>query len=149
MTMFSTDRQSHRRTFITAWAKAQAGQPLEPVEAQIVQIARMHPEYEAYLSDPERNLDRDFSPEAGEANPFMHMGLHIAILDQLSVDQPPGIRRLHQQLVATTGDVHEAEHRMMQCLAEGLWRLQRDDHPFNEKAYLKCIKRAGGGQRPR
>ena len=147
--MFPADRQTHRSTFLEAWAKACAGQPLAPVEAQIVQIARMHPQYQIYLTDPERNLDRDFSPDAGEVNPFLHMGLHIAILDQLTVDQPAGVRRLHQQLVATTGDVHEADHRLMQCLAEGLWRLQRDPQPFNEKAYLKCIKRAGGGLRPR
>ena len=148
MTMFTADRKTHRSTFIAAWAKAQAGQPLAPVEAQIVQIARMHPEYQHYLKDPEQHLDRDFSPDAGETNLFLHMGLHIAILDQLSIDQPAGIRRLHQNLVATHGDVHEAEHRLMECLAEALWRSQRENRPFNTKAYLKCIKRAGGGRRP-
>ena len=147
--MFQSDRQTHRRAFIDAWAKAAADRPLEPVEAQIVQIARMHPEYADYLTDADEILDQDFLPEAGQTNPFLHMGLHIVILEQLSIDQPAGIRRLHQNLVRATGDVHEADHRLMECLAEALWRLQHDRKPFNDKAYLKCIKRAGGGVRPR
>ncbi len=147
--MLSPDRQTHRSAFITAWAKAQSDQSLEPLETQIIQVARMHPEYEVFLTDPDMSLTREFPPDLGETNPFLHMGLHIAILDQLSADQPAGIRRLHQNLVSTTGDVHEAEHRLMQCLAEGLWRTQRHHKPFNEKAYLKCIKRMGGGLRPR
>ena len=137
--MLTADRQTHRSAFIAAWAKAQAGQPLEPVEAQIVQVARMHPEYAGFLSDRDGSLEREFPPDLGETNPFLHMGLHIAILDQLSIDQPAGIRRLHQRLVAATGDPHAAEHRLMQCLAEGLWRLQRIQKPFNTKAYLNCI----------
>lgn len=147
--MFSEDRQTHRQTFIDAWAKARSNQPLEPLEAQIVQILQMHPEYKGLLEDPDSVLDRDWLPEQGESNPFLHLGLHIAILEQLSVDRPAGIRRLHQNLAAATGDVHEAEHRIMECLVEALWRVQHDDKPFNDKAYLKCVKRAGGGVRPR
>jgi hypothetical protein len=147
--MSSTERQTHRRAFIDAWARALADHPLGPVEAQIVQVARMHPEYQGCLTDADRSLDRDFPPEAGQGNPFLHMGLHIAILEQLTADQPAGIRSLHQRLVAATGDVHAADHRLMECLAAGLWRVQRDRKPFNEKAYLKCIKRAGGPIRPR
>jgi hypothetical protein len=143
--MFSADRRTHRHIFIDAWSKAQSGQPLEPVEAQIVQVARLHPQFAHYLTDPDGTLDRDFPPESAEGNPFLHMALHIVILEQLSIDQPAGIRRLHQQLVAATGDLHEAEHRIMDCLAEGLWYLQRDNRPFDEAAYLKCVERAGGG----
>lgn len=146
--MFSTDRKTHRETFIDTWTKARSGQPLEPLESQIVQILKMHPEYQNLLEDPD-SLDRDWIPEEGQTNPFLHLGLHVAILEQLSVDRPVGIRKLHQNLTAATGDVHEAEHHLMQCLAEALWRVQHDLKPFNDKAYLKCIRRAGGGRRPR
>ncbi len=146
--MFSTDRKTHRETFIDTWAKARSGQPLEPLESQIVQILQMHPEYQDLLEDPDC-LDRNWLPEEGQTNPFLHLGLHVAILEQLSVDRPVGIRKLHQNLTAATGDVHEADHRLMQCLAEALWRVQHDLKPFNDKAYLKCIRRAGGGRRPR
>jgi hypothetical protein len=145
--MFSNDRQSHRLTFIAAWAKAQAGKPLEPVEAQIVQILRQHPEYQGLIADGEAALDRDFLPEQGESNPFLHMGLHIVILDQLSIDQPVGIREIYRQLLEKTGDRHEAEHRIMDCLAQALWTLQRNQTTFDEKQYLDCIARVAAGNR--
>jgi hypothetical protein len=147
--MFSQDRKAHRQVFVDAWAKARSGQPLEPLETQIVQILRMHPEYLGALEEPDGILDRDYLPEAGESNPFLHLGLHIAILEQTSIDRPAGVRKLHRNLTAATGDVHEADHRIMECLAEALWRVQRDGKPFDDKAYLKCVRRAGGGSRPR
>lgn len=132
-----------------AWNKSRSGQPLEPLEAQIVQILRLHPEYQDLLEEPDATLDRDWLPEQGETNPFLHLGLHLAILEQLTIDRPAGIRKLHGNLATATGDVHEADHRVMACLAEALWRVQHEGKPFDEKAYLKCLKRSGGGIRPR
>lgn len=134
---------------MTAWAKLQSGEALEPLEAQIAQILRLHPEYQALVSDPDTSLDRDWLPEQGESNPFLHLGLHLTVVEQLSLDRPAGIRKLHRNLMGATGDVHEADHRVMACLAEALWRVQHDGKPFDEKAYLKCLKRSGGGNRPR
>lgn len=139
--MFSNDRDSHRRIFITAWEKARAGHPLEPVEAQIAEIMRQHPEYHAFIEDTERALGRDFPPEQGETNPFLHMGLHLGVLDQLSIDQPPGIRRAYRELLEVTGDPHEAEHRIMDCLAEAIWTSQRHGTLFDATAYLDCVER--------
>lgn len=148
--MFTQDRQSYRQVFMDTWAKSRAGQPLEPLEAQILQILRLHPEYQGLLEDPGTNLDRDWLPEGGESNPFLHLGLHLAVLEQITVDRPAGIRKLHRNLVSATGNVHEADHRIMDCLAEALWRAQNaTNRPFDDKAYLKCIKRSGGGIRPR
>ena len=142
--MFSSDRNTHRRVFIHAWKKAKAKQPLEPLERRIVGILRQHPEYQPLLEEDENALDRDFSPEQGQTNPFLHLGLHIAIVEQLSLDQPTGIRQLYQNLARLTGDSHAAEHRIMECLGEGLWKLQHDQQPFNEQDYLECIRRIGG-----
>jgi hypothetical protein len=141
--MFATDRQHHRQTFITAWAKAQAGQPLEPVEAQIVEVVRRHPEYHSLLTEDAQVLERDFLPEQGQSNPFLHLALHIAINDQLTTDQPPGVRRQYADLLKSTGDPHEAEHLIMECLAEAIWTVQRHGTMFDPGAYLTCIKRAG------
>jgi hypothetical protein len=140
--MFSSERQQHRQTFITAWAKARAEQPLEPVEAQIVAVVRQHPEYQGFLNDDEEVLQRDFSLDRGESNPFLHMALHIAILDQLATDQPLGVRRCYADLLRSTGDPHEAEHLIMECLAETIWEIQHNGTSFDPRAYLKCIKRA-------
>jgi hypothetical protein len=146
--MPANDRESHRRTFITAWEKAQSGQPLEPVEAQIVEVLRRHPEYHRLMTDTDKTLERDYLPEHGESNPFLHMGLHIAILEQLSIDQPAGIRGLYSRLMQITGDPHETEHRIMECLAEALWTLQRNQAPFDAASYLECIERAAVASRP-
>ncbi|MBK5965130.1 hypothetical protein CCR95_13795 [Thiocystis minor] len=140
--MFSSDRNSHRGVFIQAWEKARAEQPLEPLELQIVGILRQHPEYQPFLEAGDSALERDFSPEQGQSNPFLHLGLHLAILEQLSIDQPAGIRKLYRNLTRRTGDAHEAEHRIMACLAESLWKLQHDRQPFNESNYLECVRRA-------
>ena len=141
--MFPSDRQGHRRIFIQAWQKAQAGVPLEPLEDQIVLLLRQHPEYHVHLDATETMLDQDFPPELGRSNPFLHLGLHLAILEQLSIDQPTGIRRLYQGLMqATGGDAHASEHQMMDCLAEALWRSQRNQAPFDVTGYLDCIRRA-------
>jgi hypothetical protein len=147
--MFSQDRHSYRQAFMDAWAKSQSGRPLEPLEAQIVHILHLHPEYRGLLEDADTSLERDWLPEQGESNPFLHLGLHLAVVEQLSLDRPAGIRKLHRNLATATGDVHEADHCVMACLAEALWRVQRDTKPFDEKAYLKCLKRSGGGIRPR
>lgn len=147
--MFSHHRHTYRQAFMDAWTKSRSGESLEPLEAQIVAVLRLHPEYQPLLEDPEGSLDRDWSPAEGDTNPFLHLGLHLAVLEQLTLDRPAGIRRLHRQLVSTTGDCHEADHRIMGCLAESLWRVQHEARAFDEKGYLKCIRRSGGGARPR
>lgn len=139
--MFPHHRDTYRRTFIDAWRKHQTGRPLAPLESQIVGVVERHPEFQPLLSDDPSSLQRDFSPDEGDANPFLHLGLHLAILDQLSIDQPRGIRRLHARLVERLGDPHQAEHQMMACLAEGLWRLQQSQAPFSEQDYLACVER--------
>lgn len=147
--MFSDEREAHRRIFIDAWRKARNDDPLGPLEVQIVDIVREHPEYQAVLEDPDEALEQEFPAEPGVVNPFLHMALHLAILEQLSTDRPDGIRKLYQNLLLATDDVHEAEHRIMECLANAIWRMQRYDKPFSASTYLKCIRRAGGGTRPR
>ncbi|NEX22748.1 DUF1841 family protein [Thiorhodococcus mannitoliphagus] len=138
--MLATNRETHRRIFIEAWRKATDGQPLEPVEAQIVSVIRQHPEYQSMLETGEQILDKDFITEAGHANPFFHMGLHIAVHEQLSIDRPQGIRAAFQDLCSRCPDTHAVEHRMMECLAQALWTSQQGPQDFDEVAYLECIR---------
>jgi hypothetical protein len=148
--MFSQERDDLRQAYLTAWRKACANEPLEPLERQIVEVVSKHPEYHALLEKGEDSLGREWQPEGGETNPFLHMGLHIALHEQLSVDRPSGIRRLYQAMIeACLGDVHAAEHRMLECLAEELWKAQRQGREFRSKSYLKCIKQQGAGRRAR
>ncbi|MBK1620104.1 hypothetical protein CKO42_16980 [Lamprobacter modestohalophilus] len=148
--MFSQDRDQLRQAYLTAWRKAQADEPLKPVERQIVEVAGQHPEYHALLEQGEAAIGREWLPEGGESNPFLHMALHIALQEQVSTDRPAGIQRLYQGMIRhCLGDVHEAEHRILECLAEEIWKIQRHGREFRPKSYLKCIKRRGAGGRAR
>jgi hypothetical protein len=138
--MYSQDRDSIRRQFLEAWRKAVAGESLEPLEDQIAQVIRAHQEYHPLLESPESALSREFFPEDGETNPFLHLGLHLAVLDQVGTDRPPGIRAHYQRLAAAAGDAHEAEHRIMECLAQSLWEAQRSGRPPDEGGYLACVE---------
>jgi hypothetical protein len=142
--MFSQDRDSMRRYFLEAWRKARSADPLEPLEREIVEVIREHPEYHALLESPDTALGRDFLPESGETNPFMHLSLHLAIHEQVGTDRPAGVRNIYQRLVTSAGDAHEAEHRIMECLAQGLWESQRSGLPPSEKSYIECLERLAG-----
>ncbi len=142
--MLSRDRDTMRRVWTDAWRKAQTGSPLEPLEQQLATIIQAHPEYHALLEGDERALTRDFLPEGGETNPFLHLGLHLAILEQVATDRPPGLRALYQRIAQGSGDVHRAEHRIMECLAQSLWEAQRDGRTPDEPGYLGCLRRLAG-----
>ncbi|MGB9429317.1 MAG: DUF1841 family protein [Gammaproteobacteria bacterium] len=145
MAIQPTDRADTRRMFFEVWRKQQEGKPLSGLETIVADIIRLHPEYQPLLTgNPDRALDRDWRPEGGETNPFLHMGLHIAIREQLSIDRPPGVRAAYEALLKRHGDAHAAEHAMLECLAESLWLGQREGHLPNEQAYLTCLKNRAG-----
>lgn len=139
--LLSTNRGPLRKLYCDVWAKHRAGTtPLEPLETRIRDVILQHPEYQPLLETPERALERDFAPESGETNPFLHMGLHLALYEQVANDRPAGIRELARQLRRRYPDVHQLEHEMMECLAEALWRGQRDGIPPDEAQYLDCLR---------
>lgn len=134
------DRQELRRVYREAWRKSRAGEPLEPLEAALAGVIAEHPEYHRALEDAEA-LTRDYPPDGGEGNPFLHLGLHLALAEQLAADRPPGIRALYQELAGRFGDRHDLEHGLLECLAEVLWSAQRAGVPPDEGAYLECARR--------
>ncbi|HEX7113553.1 MAG TPA: DUF1841 family protein [Steroidobacter sp.] len=139
-------REELRRMYVEAWRKRRERLPMEPLEAQIADVIELHPEYHATLEHPDA-LDRDYTPEGGQSNPFLHMGLHLAVRDQLATDRPPGIRQAFEALAARTSSPHDAEHLMIECLAEALWDAQRSGRPPDEAAYLERVRslaRRGG-----
>ncbi len=138
--MFSTDRNSIRQVFQQAWRKRLAGEPLQAMEEMLAEVIGEHPEYHKVL-EGEAALRKDYLPEAGETNPFLHMGMHISLREQLGADRPPGIRDLYQQLATQAGDAHQAEHQMMECLGLSLWEAQRNGGMPNEQAYLQCLRK--------
>lgn len=137
--MISNDRNQLRRYYLNCWQKLQAGDELEGLEAQVAEVIREHPEYHAQLQDGDKALAQDYHAEDGETNPFLHLSLHLGLREQVVTDRPSGVQMLYQQLIAQHG-VHEAEHRMMQCLAESIWLAQQHNTLPDEAAYFDCLK---------
>lgn len=137
--MFNPSRDQVRQFFFDVWAKYRAGQPLAGAEQPALDAVLAHPEYHALLEQPDRFLDRDYLPEAGETNPFLHLSMHLAVAEQLSVDQPPGIRERYAHFLALYGNAMDAQHAIIDCLGEMIWQVQRHQMPFDSAAYLRCL----------
>ena len=138
--MFSSDRRELRRVFFDCWRLKQDGKALDGLQQMIVSVIEQHPEYHALLESSD-NLERDYHATEGETNPFLHMSMHSALIEQISTNRPDGIRDCHQRLTRSLGSAHEAEHRMMDCLSEAIWQAQRTNAMPNEGAYLACLKK--------
>ena len=138
--MFNPSRDEVRRFFTETWAKYTRAEPLEGLERTALAVILLHPEYHALLADPDRVLASEYTPEGGELNPFLHLSLHLAIEEQISIDQPRGIRREFERLAAA-GSEHDAKHAVLECLGETIWEAQRSGRPPDEQAYLACIAR--------
>ena len=139
--MFNPSRDQARDFFFETWRKYRAQQALAGLETVALQVILAHPEYQAALDDPERHRERNYSPELGEPNPFLHMSMHLAIEEQLSIDQPPGIASAFAALAVKRGERHAAIHDAMECLGEMVWRSQRDRAPPDGAEYLECLKK--------
>ncbi|HHH42999.1 MAG TPA: DUF1841 family protein [Gammaproteobacteria bacterium] len=145
--MFGQDRNQLRAVYVEAWKEYRQGKPLNPLQIQIVAVIRQHPEYQGLLENSDQALGRDYLPENGETNPFLHMGMHLALQDQVSTDRPAGIRALYERLQAGTTDSHTLQHKLMECLAEMIWQAQREGELPDEQRYLDCIGNLAGNGR--
>lgn len=144
MPFFDTQsRDQLRSMYLDAWRKHRQGVPLEPIEAQVADVIALHPEYHAEMEQSDRALHRDYSPDSGRTNPFLHMGLHLAVRDQIAMDRPAGIRTAFVALAGSSSE-HDAEHCLIDCLAEALWDAQRTGRPPDEGAYLQKVKAVAG-----
>lgn len=137
--MFNPSRDQVRQFFFKVWEKYKNKQPLEGAEALALPIILQHPEYHAMLDQPERYLDRDYPPEFGETNPFLHLAMHLSLAEQASIDQPPGIRERLDRLTSRLGERMQAEHAAMDCLAEMIWQAQRHGGAYDAAGYLTCL----------
>lgn len=139
--MFAPSRDEARKFLIDAWAKHRAHAPLTPLEHIAAGLILLHPEYQRILEQPDRHRDRDYRPESGDINPFLHLALHLAVAEQLSIDQPPGIRGEFERLRTAKGDEHAALHAVVECLGEVIWHAQRYGTTPDATRYLDCLSR--------
>lgn len=127
-----------RQFFADTWQKATQNATLDAMEQRVAKVIEMHPEYHAMLNN-DKHLGNDYLPEMGETNPFLHMGMHLGLQEQVALDQPAGIQGIYSQLGERLKDVHETEHAMMDCLGEALWKAQQNGGLPDESAYFNCL----------
>ncbi|MCS6765027.1 MAG: DUF1841 family protein [Candidatus Protistobacter heckmanni] len=143
--MFNPSREEVRRFFCQAWGKHLNAGVLTPLETMALDWMLEHPEYHALFADEEGALEQDYTPERGETNPFLHLSMHLSIAEQVSIDQPPGIRQAYEALARRLDSPHAAHHRIMECLGQMLWNAPRSGQPPDAEAYVEDIRRAVRG----
>lgn len=144
----SPTRDQLRQAYSDAWHKHVAGSPLTPLEAMLADVIGLHPEYQALVRDGGAALAFDPGAAPAMENPFLHMGLHMAVREQVAIDRPPGVRDLRRLLQAQCGDLHGAEHMLMEALSETLWEAQSTGRPADEQQYLSLARgRLAAGRR--
>ena len=143
--MFAPSKEEVRRFFCDTWRKAQSGDLLTPMEAIARDWMLLHPEYASELSDIDAAFSADYDVAHGKANPFLHLSMHLSISEQISIDQPPGLRDAYVRLAERLGSEHDAHHEIMECLGEMLWTSQRTNLPPDGAAYIDCVKRRAHG----
>jgi hypothetical protein len=131
-------RDQLREAYRGAWRRFKGQHTLSPLDKQIVAVISEHPEYHVIVESAAADL-ANYSPRSGQLNPWLHMGLHLAIREQVATDRPAGIAEIHRKLAAKS-DSHEAEHSMLEMLAEALFDAQRGGHTPDEQAYLERLK---------
>ena len=140
MALFNPSRDQVRQFFFDAWAKYKKQQALTDLEAIALQVIQMHPEYHLVLDAPGRYMEQAYFPEMGETNPFLHMSLHLSVLEQVAINQPIGIAEIYQALKMKHGNEADAQHDLMDCLAESIWQAQRNGQPPNSENYMHCMQ---------
>lgn len=133
---YSQDRTEQRQLLANAWQKFLDKKVLDSLEDQITQVIEMHPEYHRLI----HNIESDYFPEQGEVNPFLHISLHLSLREQLSINQPIGIQEYYQKILNKTKNQHEAEHKIMDCIAEMIFASQKNNTPMDHQAYISCLQ---------
>ena len=139
--MFQPSQHDVRRFFCEARRKQRDALPLTPMEAMAADWIAQHPEHHAELDDLDAALAAVYEVEGGRTNPFLHLSMHLSVSEQVSIDQPRGIKQAFELLAARLGSAHEAQHQVMECLGEMIWTSQRSGLPPDGEAYLECVRR--------
>jgi len=139
--LFNPSRDEARNFLFESWRKNISGELLTPLEDLVSQLIAKHPEYHDALEKPEQHQDKDYSPDQGNTNPFLHLMMHLTIEEQVSIDQPPGIRAHFSRLTQQFESEHDAQHRMMECLSEMIWQAQRNNSQPDAAIYFACLEK--------
>ena len=127
--------------FVEVRRKVVERELLQPLEAMIADILNQHPEYQDLLADEKKALSDEYIATNFDINPFLHLGLHVALQEQIQANRPQGIAAVYQNLkLRGVGDEHKLRHLMMQCLSESLYKAQASNAMPNETEYMACLR---------
>lgn len=144
MSLYNPSRDQARQFLFDAWAKFKQNAPLSDLEKIAVEVMQMHPEYHSILEAPKRYMQQQYFPEMGETNPFLHLSLHLSVIEQISINQPIGITQVYATLQKKHDDKHMAQHDLLECLAETIWQGQRNNTPLDSVHYLSLLNQRAG-----
>jgi hypothetical protein len=139
MSLFNPSRDQVRQFFFNTWQQFSQQKPLTDLEKIALEVIQMHPEYHAILSHPAQTSQQEYFPEMGETNPFLHMSLHLSVIEQIGINQPIGIASIYESLKAKHQEAHHAQHDILDCLAETIWQTQRNQRPLDAEHYLTLL----------
>ena len=140
MSLYNPSRDQARQFLFDAWAKFKQQAPLTDLEKIAAEVMQMHPEYHPILDAPARHMQQQYFPEMGETNPFLHLSLHLSVIEQIAINQPIGIKSIYEQLKKKHQDQHQAQHDILDCLAETIWQSQRNNTPLDSAHYLGLLQ---------
>ena len=95
-------RDQLRETYRAAWRRFKQQHTLSPLDKQVVAVISEHPEYHVIVESAAADL-ANYSPRSGQLNPWLHMGLHLAIREQVATNRPHGIADVHAKLAKHAG----------------------------------------------
>ena len=144
MSLYNPSRDQARQFLIDAWSKFKQQNSLTDLEKIAVEVIQMHPEYHVVFNAPEKFMHQQYFPEMGETNPFLHISLHLSVIEQITINQPIGIKLIYDKLLQHHNDKHLAYHDVIDCLAETIWQSQRNHQPLDSEHYLNLLKRKSG-----
>jgi Domain of unknown function (DUF1841) len=137
--LYGNNIQDTRQMFQRSWQKYQKQIVLEPLERQIVSVVLDHPEYHDIINleriETSSFLDNSSAPYL--SNPYMHMGLHLALRDQFTLDNPQGIQAIYKALYEKHQNHHQIEHAFMPALMSHLATAINQHQAFDDISYLK------------
>ncbi|MBT4835715.1 MAG: DUF1841 family protein [Methylococcales bacterium] len=135
------NREEMRQFYCECWRKHQQQEICQPIEQQIIGIMLLHPEYHSFFEQNEQATQRDFHPQLGETNPFLHIALHLTLAEQIQTDKLKGLKTLYENICRRKQDSHIAEHLMIECLSSQIWETQHNQTTFDDKKYLRCLRK--------
>ncbi len=144
MSLYNPSRDQARQFLFDAWAKFKQQTILSDLEKIAIEVIQMHPEYHIILDSPARYMNQQYFPEMGETNPFLHLSLHLSVIEQININQPIGITQVYDKLRQQYNDSHLAQHDFLECLAETIWQAQRNSQPLDSETYLNLLKQKSG-----